>query len=134
MQDNTHSAIATTPTPEPPSAFDSLIEHISDLADELEAFIQNNEEGGTTLAGVERLWLQLQNAARVSLIDERYPALDVRRYPDSAQIWEWIRCEASQIESERAEEEEQEALSDAELRAQDERDYWQLAAASLATH
>jgi hypothetical protein len=132
MQDNTHSAIATTSQSEPPSAFDALLEHLSDLADSLEAFIQNNEEGGTTLAEVDRLWLQLQHAARVNLIDERYPVLDVRRYPDNAQIWEWIRSEASQIESDRIEEEEQEALSDDELRAQDERDYWQQTAASLA--
>jgi hypothetical protein len=113
MQDNTtYPGIAKT------------LEHVSELTDYLSSFLQNADEDGLTLDEIERLHLYLKTADLITIEPMSNKSFE--------QNWEQIKAEASQIESDRAAEEEEEALRAAELRAQDERDYWQQTAASLA--
>jgi hypothetical protein len=92
--------------PEIKTPLQTLLGEVLELANQLDSFLQNVDEDGLTLAEIDRLHRWLKNASMVNYIDESYPVTDDRRYPGQEKIWEQIRCEASQIESDRNEQEE----------------------------
>ncbi len=82
------------------SPIETVIQHVTDLADFLDTWLQGNEDS-ITLEAVEKLYSRLTYAAQITI--------DPTSDRSSKQDWELVKAEASQIESDRTQQEEADA-------------------------